>query len=423
MSYLLGWKALRAFVENADSLTYFKAKLSPELFKGDEERKAFELVDAHFHKYRKLPQVDTVVGHIPAFAEIEAKEVPAYYVDLLEKRYEYDRMDRLTTAVQSVLKADKLNTAEARGLLNAALHEMNQQRYRRQVLNMGLEGRQLLMTAYGAKLTDQDRLAIFGWDYMDNMTNGVGAGEVVSYVGRPAAGKSWMMVYGANKNWVKQQSNVLIVSMEMNTLQIAQRLISIYAKVGVKGIKEAQLSTPMYKRFASSLKAMENEKGRLYILDGNLTANIEEIYSLAYQLECSAIYIDGAYLVRSVNPRLGRYDRVAENVEFMKKSSGEIGLATFASWQFNRDAAKKDQKKGQKASLEDIGYSDAIGQVSSIVIGMMQEDGVETLNRRKMTVMKGRNGEVGSFEVSWLFDIMNFDQVEEQKSEQKLEFV
>lgn len=423
MSYLLGWKALRAFVGAGDSLAYFRAKLSPALFKGEEERKVFELVDQHFHQYRVLPKLETVVGNVPAFAEIEAPEVPQYYVDLLERRYEYDTMDRLTTSIQQTLKANKNDTESARQLLSDVIHEMNRQKYRRQVLDMGVEGGQLLMTAYGAKLLNQDRLAIFGWDYMDSMTNGVGAGEVVSYVGRPAAGKTWLMVNGANKNWVHQKSNVLLVSMEMNTLQIAQREIAIYSKVGVKGIKEAQLSTPMFKRFQQQLKAMESETGKLYILDGNLMANIEEIYSLAYQLECSAVYIDGAYLVKAMNPKLGRYDRVAENVEYMKKASGEIGLATFASWQFNREAAKKEQKKGQKAGVEDIGYSDAIGQVSSIVVGMMQEDGVETINRRRLTVMKGRNGEIGSFEINWLFDVMNFEQVEEQKAENKLEYV
>jgi replicative DNA helicase len=405
-----------------DPLAYFKAKLSPELFKGEEEKKVFALIDHHFRQYRVLPQLETVVGHVPGFAEIEAVEPPDYYLSLLDNRFLYDRLNSLTTEIQSTLKTDKLATSQAMVLLRESLNDMTRQRMRRQVLDMGAEGGQLLMTAYAQKLSGSDQVAVFGWEYLDTMTNGVMPGDVISYVGRPAQGKTWFMTYGAYINWVLKKGSILLVSMEMNSLQIAQRIGAIYTKVGVKGLKEGQLTTPMFKRLKAGLQVMSQEETKLYVLDGNLTANIEEIYGLAQQLGCVAVYIDGAYLTRSMNPRLDRYQRAAENVDYMKRASGEIGVATFASWQFNRDAAKKDSKKGQKAGLEDIGYTDAIGQISSIVLGLMQEDGVETINRRHVSVLKGRNGEVGGFDVNWLFDTMDFSQaVEAEKS--KLEFV
>ena len=108
----------------------------------------------------------------------------------------------------------------------------------------------------------------------------------------------------------------------------------------------------------------------------------------------------------------------------MKKGSGAGGFATFASWQFNRKSLEKDSKKGQKPGVEDIGMSDAIGQISSIVLGLMQEDGVETLTSRRVTVMKGRNGEVGGFNVRWDFQKMDFRQLADGEDEKKtLEFV
>ena len=53
-----------------------------------------------------------------------------------------------------------------------------------------------------------------------------------------------------------------------------------------------------------------------------------------------------------------------------------------------------------------------IGQVSSIVLGLFQEEGVETMVRRKIRVLKGRNGEVGAFDINWNFTNMDFTQVQ-----------
>ena len=75
--------------------------------------------------------------------------------------------------------------------------------------------------------------------------------------------------------------------------------------------------------------------------------------------------IDGAYLLRHRNVRLDRFTRAAENVELIKRNCTDLEMMAFCSWQFNREASKKQKKgKGEEGDLEDIGYSDAIGQIS-----------------------------------------------------------
>jgi len=165
---------------------------------------------------------------------------------------------------------------------------------------------------------------------------------------------------------------------------------------------------------------MAQEKGHFYVVDGNLAASVEDIYLLASQLGAKLVLIDGAYLLKHKNTRLDRYTRVAENVELMKQASTGLEIATAASWQLNRDAAKNAKKTGQQAGLEDIGYSDAIGQISSVVLALMQEEGIETMMQRRIDVLKGRNGEVGQFSIWWDFMTMNFDQVQEGSDEQPM---
>ena len=84
---------------------------------------------------------------------------------------------------------------------------------------------------------------------------------------------------------------------------------------------------------------------------------------------------------------------------------------TVASWQFARSAAKK--KKGEKITGEDIGYTDAIFQVSSLVLGLSEEDSVSTLVQRQVDILKGRSGETGQFFTHWQFDTMDFTEIDQ----------
>lgn len=106
---------------------------------------------------------------------------------------------------------------------------------------------------------------------------------------------------------------------------------------------------------------------------------------------------------------------MGENAELLKQLALTEDTRTIASYQMNRDAAKKKGKKGEKPGLEDIAYADQVGQVASVVLGLMQEDSVETLIHRDVDILKGRDGQVGQFRIKWDFKAMDFSQVPSPK--------
>ena len=409
MAYGVGWKALRRLCEEGDAFTWRNHKLSPELFSVN-ERPAFLWADEHLKTFHALPKVDTLAQMFPDVAQVQALEPVAYYVKLLEDSFCYGRINQANIDSQNLLKADQADHDSALDVLRKAIKDIEQQRYRTRVLDVGKDGAKVVLGAYH-NLKSLEELSIFGWPYMDDQAGPGQPGEVISIVGRPAAGKTWLALWVALKNWLKGQA-VLLVSMEMAQLAILQRVAAVYTSCNVTQMKVGGYSKQTYTKFVGGLTGMTQEKGKLYVIDGNLATNVEEVYALADQLGCRTVVIDGAYLVRSRNPRLDRYQRVAENVETMKRYSGELQACTFSSWQLNRDAVKKN-KTGLKteANLEDIGYSDAIGQISAVVLGLLQEDGIETMLKRKVRVLKGRNGEIGEFEIAWDFQGMDFGQV------------
>jgi replicative DNA helicase len=409
-SYLIGAKALKRLVAEKDAFAFVNARLTPDLFRGDEETAMFKFVTNHHEQNHVLPHMDTLEAQFPDLKNLDVPEPSKYYVSLVERRFGYETINKANLASQDILKADKEAVDAAAGVMRVALDRLTQQRYRHKILELGKDGPKLLLAAYYNMLNNGAN-AIFGWPYMDQQMGGLLGGDVVSIVGRPATGKTYHSLFMGNANcFGPPKLDTLFVSMEMNVLAIAQRQAAMYAHTNVTQLKTGSYSSLTFKKFAGSMQSLQKEEAKMYIVDGNLAASVEDIYSLAAVLRCKIVLIDGAYMMRHRNPRLDRFARVHENVEMTKKYTGELEIPTVASWQFNRKASEKQGKKGEEAGLEDIGSSDAIGQVSSIVIGLLQPEGVETMVKRSVKVLKGRNGEIGEFFIKWDFNSMDFTQ-------------
>ena len=136
---------------------------------------------------------------------------------------------------------------------------------------------------------------------------------------------------------------------------------------------------------------------------------------------------DGAYLLTHPTER-DRFKRVAENASLIKQHICDLA-PTACSWQFARPAkggsgGSGNVGNGKKPAQtgDEIGYTDAILQLSSLALGLMQPESAETIKQREVSILKGRNGETGSFTVNWNFDwTTDFSEVTEKVEELEVE--
>ena len=417
----LGFKCLKSLCATQQAMKWYRAKLVPEMFRSD-EIPVFEWVEGFVQKHHALPQLSTLEAKFPDVANIEAPEPVSYYLEKVETRLYYERINKANIESQNVLKNDQTKIEEALNIMSDTMAYIKAHQYRHRIVDLVKEGPTMALTAY-SNVMMMENVGQFGWPYMDKATGGMMPGDVITFIGRPAAGKTWKVLYTAMHNWRKGK-RVLVVSMEMAPLPVVQRLVAMYAHTNIGQLKVGGYSSHTFNKFKQSLFALTQENDGFYIVDGNLAASVDDIYSLAQQLKCDQVYIDGAYLLRHKNSRLDRYTRVAENIELIKKDTSEAEVPTIASYQFSRTATK-NKKKGEQGDLDDIGYSDAIGQISTIALGLFQDDSVETLEGRVIRVLKGRNGEVGQFKINWDFQTMDFSEVAEEEQHQtaQLEYI
>jgi replicative DNA helicase len=301
---------------------------------------------------------------------------------------------------------------------------------RNRVVDLAQESLSVVKGEYVLRKSGGDDYGLkFGWPTLDNMTGGLMGGDLITIVGRPGAGKTYLMMHGANTAW-RSGKIPLFVSMEMKPLQIMQRASAMLARFPITGIKHATLETKQETALWKKLAELKKSNFPYWVIDGALTSTVDDIIMLTKQLNPSAVYVDGAYLLRGGSFKQSRWERLTENAERLKGEVAEaMNIPVCLSYQFNREVKKG--AKPQSVGLENIAYTDALGQLSSVVLGMLQDQGTETLTQRRIEILKGRNGEEGNFLINWRFDqgpdYMNFAEIlppsEASEQEDELHYV
>jgi replicative DNA helicase len=393
---------------------YLKLKLKPEYFKPS-EKDIYLFIDGFVQKYGSLPSQDLLFEHVGMETMAQATAPPAFYKDQVMDRFVTDSIKLIMTDTKKVILEQ--SPTDALNYIANQVISLHTSANDTQMVDFRTAAQVIKDHYVKMNKADGDHGIMMGWDSLDSMTNGLVGGDMVSYIGRPATGKTFQMLYSAHYAWYTQKKRVLVISMEMSPELLIQRLAAMHTHYGLTKLKTGNMSNKGLAKVLSSLVELTSFDEPLWIVHGNLTATVEDIWRLCRQLKPDAVYVDGAYLVKTVTKTQNKWDRIGYVAEEMKSAiSTDIGIPSISSYQFSKDAVK--QKKGEKPGLEHIYGSDVIAQVSSIVLGLFENDSVETIQRREVEVLKGRGGEIGKFFINWDFQYMNFNEYKEPALEQ-----
>lgn len=419
----LGHSFLAACLTSGTTYEFLNHGDIKHLFKANEVG-AYDYTREYVKKYGKLPTTGTVELHTKEELP-EAKDAPGYYYDELVKRYTSQECKLIMTEATKFLQIGSMSPDKALEVLTEGVMRLTTQKFGRKIIDFR-EAYELVWADYVHQMKGDDNIRFFtGWPTLDDMSGGLTTGDMFSIVGRPAAGKTWQLLYAMITGWqdkfsedkkpVSTGQSRLLFSMEMKPLPISQRLAAIQLSMPYTDIDKAALSTKGQKQLKEGLWELKGFGAPFWVVDGNLSATVEDMWMIARQLKPDAIGIDGGYLVKHPTEK-DRYKRVAENADLMKSELAEIA-PVIVSWQFARSKDKGKKGEPAKKDLDDIGYTDAIGQVSSLVAGIMQKESIETIIQREIDILKGRKGETGKFVTNWNFQTMDFSEYVEPEVE------
>ena len=414
MQSSLGMKLVAALAASGDIANFVKLANIGDMLTPI-ELPAYTFILGFVKNYNKVPDAATIEAHTQVELPPPPAEPAAYYHDLVQRRWFERELKREMKAAADFLGVQGKDAMAALSILRSCVGRLVTRQEANQVTDFR-GAYDIVVKDYVSKYNGEDCAGVkMGWPTFDEMTGGLAPGNMVSLVGKIARGKTWQLLYACLHGWREQGLCQMFVSMEMPALEIHQRLAAMHTHIPVKKLTSAELSTIYLKKLRTELLEVQGAKAPLWVIDGNFGATIDDIVLLAQQLKPDSIWIDGGYLVKHPTER-DRYRRVAENAELMKRELASIA-PTIVSWQFAKQSGGKTKnanKNNEKLDLEDIGYSYAIPQVSSIVLGLFEEESVETMQSRVIEILKGRKGEVGRFRTRWDFLKMDFSEVLEE---------
>ncbi len=377
----------------------------------DDERIVYDFVRGHFRTYQALPEVQTVADgtgvRLPA-----AVESLGYYVDKVRDRHTYNQIRDRFSSLRDALSRHDLSLL---GSSIANMHGVLTQ-HRRDASQAGVhsdinEGIQQVIDRLGDIRGSGGITGVqTGWPRFDAATGGYQDADLITWVGRPMMGKTYLMLYQALHAYESGRS-VLFVTAEMSTEQISRRLVAMRLGVDPTQLKNGTVSTYTERRIRALLTESVS-LGNLRLMSVGMSANTSTIDALSQELCPDIIFVDGGYLLRptGVAYNATQNDRVSGVFKDMKTLTLELNRPIVISTQFNRQAGKG----GGEGSLENISYTDAIGTHSSIVVAIKEGPTENKRESRVLEFLKGREGEAGRIAINFKFSPVDMGELPQQ---------
>lgn len=245
-----------------------------------------------------------------------------------------------------------------------------------------------------------------GYNKLDDMTAGWQASDLVIIAGRPAMGKTSFALSLAKNIAVDYQRPIAFFSLEMNNVQLVNRLISNVCEIEGKKILNGQLDDEEWKRLDINIGKLQSAP--IYV-DDTPGMSIFELRTKARRLvrekKVEIIMIDYLQLMNANGARFGsRQEEVSTISRSLKGLAKELDIPILALSQLNRTVEGREGLEGKRPQLSDLRESGAIEQDADMVLFVHRpeyyrifedEKGNDLHGKAQIIIAKHRKGGTG----------------------------
>lgn len=370
----------------------------------DNEKAVYNYMRLHYRRYGSVPTIETLEEEIGVAIPV-ADENISYYQKRVEDRYLYGVIKSDYTRLKESLRV--YNMDEARQVIDDMRRTVRVHSSESNVLSIH-EAALRVLELYEYSHDNPGVSGVpSGLPGLDASTGGYQGGDLVTYVARPALGKTYILLAQVRASWGAGYS-VLVVSMEMTIPQITRRLVAMHSGINPDYIRKGQLSTHARRRLQSCVDSLAGSD-RFHLYSGGRRKRPSDVEMLVQEYRPDIVYVDGAHLMNPEDSRQSqRNDRVSSIFDSLNQMTIDHDIPVVVTTHLNRSSGTK----GKAASLETVAYSDAIGTHSSLVLSVGEGAPPYRNTQRILRFLKGREGEGGVIHTNFLFRPMNFTQCE-----------
>lgn len=431
---------LGALMIDKDAFTVVSEIIKPETFYEARHQKIYEAVQS-LNLQEKPVDIMTVTEELRHKGTLEDVGGPAYVVELSSQvassaHIEYHAhilaqkfLARQLIQFASMIETDAFDeTVDVDDLMQkaeGALFEISQKNMLQDYVQIDTivdQAHQLLLQASNREggLTGVPS----GFRKLDDITAGWQPSDLVIIAGRPAMGKTSFALSIAKNVAIDYRKPIAFFSLEMNNVQLVNRLISNVCSIPGNKILNGQLTPDEWERFDSNIRKMQ---GAPIYVDDTPGLSIFELRTKARRLVrehgIELLMIDYLQLMNANGMRFNsRQEEVSTISRSLKGLAKELNIPVLALSQLSRAVEQRDGLEGKRPQLSDLRESGAIEQDADMVLFvhrpeyyhiLQDEKGNDLHGMAQIIIAKHRKGATGDVLLNFRGEYTRFSNPED----------
>ena len=253
-----------------------------------------------------------------------------------------------------------------------------------------------------------------GLTKLDEMTAGLQPSDLILIAGRPSMGKTAFALSIAQHVGIKLHMKVLVLSLEMSSQQLVQRLLSSEGRVDSLAVRTGRLQAQDWHRLTSAAGRLSEAP---IFIDDSPGLSVLEVRAKARRMKAEhgldVIVIDYLQLMRGRANLDNRQQEISEISRSLKALAKELNVPVVALSQLSRAIETRGDNSPR---LSDLRESGALEQDADVIMflhrpSFYSKDAMEEEARKtaEVHIGKQRNGPTGKLEVSFLSQYARFE--------------
>lgn len=261
-----------------------------------------------------------------------------------------------------------------------------------------------------------------GFEELDKMTSGWQPSDMIIIAARPGMGKTAFTLSLA-KNAASSGKGIAIFSLEMSSVQLTQRLISMEAEIGSSKLRNGQLDEAEWRKLHAAVEKLSEYP---IFIDDTPAINIFELRAKCRRLkqnnDIQMVVIDYLQLMSGApnDKRGNREQEISSISRALKGLAKELNIPVIALSQLSRAVESRGGEK--RPMLSDLRESGAIEQDADIVTfiyrpgyyGIEESDFDVPQDLTEIILAKHRNGGLGTVNLRFIGEFVKFVDFEDE---------
>lgn len=377
---------LGALMIDTDAFSVVSELLRPETFYEPRHQKIYHAIQT-LNLNEQPVDMMTVCEELKREGTYEEVGAPTYIVDLTQLvassaniEFHSRILAQKHVARQLISYASNVETKafdEAQDIdelmqeAEGSLFEISQKNMRQdyvQIAPVVLQARELIQKAYNN--TGGITGVPTGYTEFDKITSGWQASDLIIIAGRPAMGKTSFALSLAKNIAVDNHDPVAFFSLEMNNVQLVNRLISNVCSISGSKILTGQLDNNDWNNLDQNIDKLK--EAPLYV-DDTPGLSVFELRTKARRLVrekgVKVIMIDYLQLMNANGMKFNsRQEEVSTISRSLKGLAKELDIPVIALSQLSRAVEQRPGEDGKRPQLSDLRESGAIEQDADMVL-------------------------------------------------------